>query len=84
MPRTVTARQGDTIDALCWRVLGTTAGGVVEAALDANPGLAVPGPFLPEGVAVILPDLPGTKAAGTSPASGPVPVPVLATVNLWD
>ncbi|WP_288115387.1 tail protein X [Novosphingobium sp.] len=80
MPRTVTARQGDTIDAICWRVLGTTAGGVVEAELDANPGLAVLGPFLPEGTAVILPDLPGTDAAGTIP----VPVPVLATVNLWD
>lgn len=82
MPRTVTARQGDTIDALCWRVLGTTAGGLVEAGLDLNPGLAVLGPVLPEGAPVILPDLPGANAAGTGPA--PVPVPVLTTVNLWD
>jgi phage tail protein X len=72
MPSIVTARQGDTIDALCWRILGTTSGGVVEAALALNPALAAAGPVLAEGAAVILPDPP--QAA----------VQTLETVNLWD
>ena len=74
MPSTVTAQQGDTIDALCWRTLGTTAGGVVEAALDLNPSLAASGPVLAEGTAVTLPDPP--QAGGTAT--------ILETVNLWD
>jgi len=51
----VLALQGETLDALCRRVLGRTAG-VTEAALVANPGLADVGPFLPTGYAVTLPD----------------------------
>lgn len=51
----VRALQGETLDALCRRVLGRTAG-VTEAALVANPGLADVGPFLPTGYAVALPD----------------------------
>ncbi|MGV3511907.1 MAG: tail protein X [Novosphingobium sp.] len=74
MPRTITAQQGDTIDAMCWRELGTTAGGVVEAALDLNPGLAGAGAVLAEGTAVILPDPPQTARAA----------PILQTVNLWN
>lgn len=35
----VMARDGDTVDQLCWRHLGRTAG-VTEATLAANPGLA--------------------------------------------
>lgn len=35
----VAALQGETLDALCWRHYGSTAG-TVEAVLDANPGLA--------------------------------------------
>ena len=35
----VIARQHDTVDALCWRHLGRTAG-TTEATLAANPGLA--------------------------------------------
>mgnify|MGYP001597351729 CR=1 FL=1 len=67
----VYARQGDTLDALCWRHLGRTAG-VVEAALEANPGLADLGPMLPHGTAVDLPD--PTSAA---PARR-------ALIQLWD
>ena len=37
--RTVRARQHDTVDALCWRHLGRTAG-AVEATIAANPGIA--------------------------------------------
>lgn len=51
----VRALQGETLDALCLRALGRTAG-VTEAALIANPGLADVGPFLPAGYAVTLPD----------------------------
>lgn len=38
-PRTVIARDGDTVDQLCWRHLGQTAA-VTEATLALNPGLA--------------------------------------------
>lgn len=67
----VTAHQGDTLDLLCWRNLGTTAG-VVEAAYRLNPGLADLGPLLPEHHAVTLPDRPASTPA------------IRETVNLWD
>lgn len=51
----VRALQGETLDALCFRVLGRTEG-VTEAALAANPGLAELGPVLPQGHPVELPD----------------------------
>jgi phage tail protein X len=56
MATTVHAAQGDTLDAICWRHYGRTAG-VVEQVLDANPGLASLGPILPHGTAVQLPDI---------------------------
>lgn len=67
----VYARQGDTLDTLCWRHLGRTAG-TVEAALEANPGLASFGPVLPHGAAVDLPD-----PAASRPAQR-------ALIQLWD
>ena len=51
----VIANQGDTVDAICWRYYGRTAG-VTEAVPDANPGLADLGPVIPHGTAVTLPD----------------------------
>ncbi|PKF70868.1 phage tail protein [Pseudomonas fluvialis] len=51
----VIANQGDTVDAICWRYYGRTAG-VTETVLDANPGLADLGPVIPHGTAVTLPD----------------------------
>lgn len=63
-------QQNDTVDALCWRHYGRTAG-VVEAVLDANPGLADKGPVLPSGLLVTLPEL---LAAA----------PERQMVNLWD
>lgn len=51
----VIALQGDTVDLLCMRHLGRTAG-ITEAVLDQNPGLAALGPVLPMGTAVYLPD----------------------------
>lgn len=64
-------RQGDTMDLICKAYYGTERGGLVEAALEANPGLAERGPILPAGVTVTLPDLP--KPATTKPL-----------VRLWD
>lgn len=66
----VIAHQGDTVDSLCYRHLGSSA--QVETVLDANPGLAALGPVLPEGTPVTLPD-----AALAAPATK-------AFINLWD
>ncbi len=52
----VRANQGETLDALCQRVLGRTAG-VTEVAMAANPGLSDLGPVLPIGTPVNLPDV---------------------------
>lgn len=65
----VRAHQGDTVDAICWRHYGRTAG-VTEQVLLANPGLADFGPTLPHGTLVELPDI-------TTP-------PQKRMVNLWD
>lgn len=70
--KTVTALQGDTLDLICWRVLGTTQGHVVEDALALNPGLAALGTVLPQGTVIVLPDPPVAAAA------------TLQTINLWD
>lgn len=66
----VRSLQGDTVDKLCYRHLGKTAG-VTEATLELNHGLASYGPLLPAGVPVILPEV--TAATATAP-----------TVQLWD
>jgi phage tail protein X len=52
---TVIAHQGDTVDAICWRYYGRTAG-VTEQVLDANPGLADLGAIIPHGTQLTLPD----------------------------
>ena len=56
---TVRARQGDTVDLICWRTYGRTAG-ITEQVLEANPGLADLGPELPIGTLVTLPAQPAT------------------------
>lgn len=66
-----TAQAGETVDAICWRVLGRTAG-VTEQVLEANPGLADLGAQLPGGTQVTLPDRAQTA------------LPVRQTVKLWD
>lgn len=67
----VAALQGDTLDLICWRELGTTVD-VVEQAYDLNPSLADAGPVLAEGTFVTLPDV--------------LPAATLTreTINLWD
>ena len=69
---TATAHQGDTLDLICWRELGTTEGGVVEAAFELNGGLAESGVTIAEGTIVTLPVI--------APAS----TVTRETVNLWD
>lgn len=66
-----TALAGETVDAICWRVLGRTQG-VTEQVLALNPGISALGPKLPAGTKVTLPE-----TADLAPA-------VLETVNLWD
>jgi phage tail protein X len=66
----VRAQQGDTVDALCWRHYGRTAG-VTEAVLEANRGLADYGPTLPQGLVVHMPEAQAS-------------VPQRQMVNLWD
>lgn len=61
--------QGETVDALCWRYYGRTQG-AVEAVLLANPGLASHGLLLPQGLLVLMPELPA-----------PAPKPM---TTLWD
>ncbi|WP_185998225.1 tail protein X [Novosphingobium aerophilum] len=72
MPSSVIAMQGDTLDMICWRVLGTTEGEVVEQAYALNPGLAALGTILPEGRTITLPDPPAAAAVA------------LDTINAWD
>ncbi|MDO5609489.1 MAG: tail protein X [Pseudomonadota bacterium] len=67
----VIAHQGDTLDALCWRHLGRTAG-VVEATLEKNPNLVDLGAVLPHGTAVDL-----AEPSSSAPARR-------ALIQLWD
>ena len=54
---------GETVADLALRVYGRTAGGVVEALWDRNPGLAALGPRLPGGVEVACPAAPAAAEA---------------------
>ena len=63
-------RDGDPLDAVCGAFYGREAG-IVEAVLEANPGLAELGPSLPADTLVTLPDL-------------PCPLETIETVKLWD
>lgn len=73
MPRTVTSEAAETLDALCWRALGSSV--PVEAVYAANPGLAALGPILPTGTPVLIPD----AATGAS-----TPAPLRETIQLWN
>ena len=50
------AEQGDTVDSMCWRYYGRTAG-VVEKVYAANKGIADLGALLPHGTAIDMPDV---------------------------
>ena len=60
----VRSLQGDTIDLLCNRHYGRTAG-VTEEVLEANPGLADLGVELPVGTQIDLPDSPSHGVSST-------------------
>ena len=68
--KTVKSVQGDTIDLICWRYDGRTAG-VTETVLESNPALAKQGPILVLGTEVVLPDIPAQQQ-------------MTKTINLWD
>lgn len=68
----VTALQHDTVDAICYRIYGSTVGHV-EAVLEANPGLSALGTVLPMGTQVIVPDPAETEATTDT-----------TIINLWD
>ncbi len=70
MPKTITALQNDTVDAICWREYGRSSG-VVELVLSANPKLAEFGVFIPMGTQVTLPEI-------------ETPQQTKQTINLWD
>ncbi|RVU03935.1 phage tail protein [Novosphingobium umbonatum] len=70
---TATALDGETVDEICWRMLGATAG-VTEQVLALNAGLAAAGPRLPAGTQVTLPD---TASAATATAT-------IDIVQLWN
>ncbi|AZM95162.1 tail protein X [Vreelandella venusta] len=63
MNRVAHAHQGETLDALLYRVYGKTAD-ITEQALQLNPHLVNQGPVLQEGTPVTLP--PPPKARDTS------------------
>ena len=65
----VISEQGDTLDLICWRYLGQTAG-VTESALRLNPALTRLPARLPPGQLIHLPVNEQTHAP--------------ATLNLWD
>lgn len=52
---TYLTREGDVLDALCWRYYGRED--VVTKVLDTNPGLAEQGPVLVAGIYIRLPDV---------------------------
>ncbi len=68
---TATAHQGETLDALVWRILGAGSG-TVEQVLELNRDIAGEGAVLAEGRVVVLPRLTVT------------PVQERKIVQLWD
>jgi phage tail protein X len=71
MPQTYITKQNDMVDAIAARFYGSEHGETAEAILNANDGLASLGPLLPEGLKLVIPDLPPAKPTQ------------LATVDLW-
>ena len=63
-------KDDDILDALCFKIYGTTTG-TVETVLNVNPHLADCGAILPEGLLIHFPP------RSTSPTINP-------TIKLWD
>lgn len=71
MSQKIHALQNDTIDAICWRYYGRSAG-IVEKVLQENPQLAEFDIFLPMGTVVLLPEIDTPEQVQQQ------------TINLWD
>lgn len=65
----IRTQQGETIDAICWRVYGRTTG-ITEKVLLVNPGLSDFGSVLPVGLLIDMPDV--------------IDDPVKKLIQLWD
>lgn len=61
MMTTYRTSDGDMIDEIAFKQYGTTASGVVEQLLAANPGLSAAGPLLPAGLVITLPVIDTTQ-----------------------
>jgi phage tail protein X len=61
-----TTKQGETVDQVCQRHYGKTAG-VTEEVLRVNQGLAAKGAILPMGTVIKLPRMPATKTIKLQP-----------------
>ena len=59
-PTRIRTKSGDMIDLVCVLHYGDRPG-VVEAVLEANPGLAALPPLLPPGTVIVLPDAPAER-----------------------
>lgn len=70
--RVVVKGDGITLSRLLWRRFQRPVPGQLARTLDANPGLAALGPYIPPGTSVTIP-LPGEGDAA----------PVLDPINLW-
>lgn len=55
--KTYVSRQGDTVDLACMKIYARTKD-VTEIVLNANPGLADNGAFLPIGTTISMPEVP--------------------------
>lgn len=64
--RIVVNGDGITLPLLIWRRFRKPMPGLVEKALDINPGLAAQGPFIAPGTAVLLP-IPDTPETSSEP-----------------
>ena len=63
MAQTYVTRDGDTVEYIAWAQYGSQLSAVINAVLNANPGIADYGPLLPAGVTMTLPDVDTSPAA---------------------
>lgn len=65
MSQIYVTKQFDEVDLICWKYYGRTQG-TVEAVLVVNQNLADLAPILPEGLQIMLPDLPQPETTETA------------------